>query len=79
MLDMGRWKYDSKRCLSIYCRTPAEPDDKLKDYLVTPEAALEALDPYSLIQGKKRKRSAPPSPAIEGYICCHCILIYLRL
>jgi hypothetical protein len=64
MLDMGRWKYDSKRCLSIYCRTPAEPDDKLRDYLVSPEVAREALDPY-VYQNKKRKRNVRDSLAVE--------------
>jgi hypothetical protein len=58
MLDMGRWKYDAKRCLSIYCRTPAVGDDKLREYVVTPEVALQALEPYSLVQDKKRKRAA---------------------
>ena len=58
MLDMGRWKYDAKRCLSIYCKTPAVGDDKLREYVVTPEVALQALDPYSLVQDKKRKRAA---------------------
>lgn len=70
MLSIGRWKYDAKRCLSIYCRTPAEPDDKLKDYIVSPEAAMLAIEPLSLIHGGKRKR---PRRREE----CTCIYIYL--
>jgi hypothetical protein len=66
MLDMGRWVYDPKRCLSIECRTPAQSDDKLKEYAISLEAALEAAKPFSLELECRRKRNRTTAKQDEG-------------
>ena len=56
MLDIGRWRYDPKRCLSIDCKNPAAPDDKLKEYLISPELALQYAEQPTPVQLTSKRK-----------------------
>ncbi len=73
MLSIGRWRYDPKRCLSIYCKRPAESDDHLKAYTVSPELAALAMKPLTLTHQMKRKCFRRHVERHEECKCFYCV------